>query len=167
LDATRQTTPSGTMRDHVARLYYRAVIPPQLAPFLQPDRAPYEREGGLHDVLRACFAIDARIDGTGPMLDYASYELVDDSGHLSLQVTLRLSWWTIDAIEDIAEQPLALLAFVPDHGRPYPSVLVALDREPDEVVEHITSLVLDRKATATSRLASASRDVTPAELVFE
>jgi hypothetical protein len=143
------------------------VIPPQHAPFLQPDRAPYAREGGLHDVLGACFAIDAREGGTGPMLDYTSYELVDSSDHLSLQVTLRLSWWTAGSIDDVIEQPLGLLGFVPDHGRPYPSILVALDREPDEVIEHITSLVLDRKARAASRLASASRDVTPADLVFE
>ncbi len=118
-------------------------------------------------MLRACFAIDARIDGTGPMLDCTGYELVDGSSCLWLQVTLQLSWWTDVAIDDIVEQPLRLLGFVPDLGRPYPSALVALDREADEVIEHVTSLVLDRTARAKRRLAGAARDVTPAALVFE
>jgi hypothetical protein len=143
------------------------VIPPRHAPFLQPDRAPHEREGGLHDVLGACFALDACIDGTGPMLDYMGYELAEASDAISLQITLRLSWWTNGSIDDVVEQSLGLLGFVPDHGRPYPSLLVALDREPDEVIEHVTSLMLDRKATAERRLASAPRDATPADLVFE
>jgi hypothetical protein len=145
------------------------VIPPRLVPFLRPELAPHEREDGLHGLLREWFPVDALIDGTGPELNYTSYELVTKSNgnYLDLLVTLRLSWWTNNSIDDVAEQPLCMLSFMPSHGRPYPSVLVALDREPDEVIEHVTRLVLDCKAKAELRLASAPRDVTPAELVFD
>jgi hypothetical protein len=145
------------------------VIPPRLVPFLRPELAPYLREDGLHGMLRDWFPVDARIDGTGAELNYASYELVEKNhgNYLELRVTFQLSWWTNNSIDDVVEQPLGVLAFMPGHGRPYPSFLVALDREPDEVIEHVTRLLLDCKATAERRLPSAPRGVTPAELVFD
>lgn len=145
------------------------MIPPRLVPFLRPELGPHEREDGLHGMLREWFPVDASIDGTGPVLNYAGYELVGKSSgnYLELRVTLQLSWWTNNAIDDIIEQPLGMLSFMPGHGRPYPSFLVALDREPDEVIEHVTRLILDCKAMAERRLPSAPRGVTPAELVFD
>jgi hypothetical protein len=142
-------------------------VPAELVAFLQPDRSPFEREDGLHSVIAACFPADGRRDLTGPLLEYVDYELLSDDGFLKLRVTLRLSWWANGVIEDVLEQPLDLLSFCPDFGRPYPSPLVALDRGADEVIEHVTALVNDSTARARTKIVGASRGVTPADLVLD
>jgi len=101
------------------------------------------------------------------MLDYLSYNLVLDDGYLVVQATLRLSWWANGGIEDVIEQPLNLVSFCPDFGRPYPSSLVAFDRDAEEVIEHVTALVNDCKARVQTKIIGARRDATPADLVFD
>jgi hypothetical protein len=142
-------------------------VPPHLVAFLQPDRAPFDREGGLHGVLFGCFPVDGRQGGLGASLDYWGYGLVPIDGYLALRVTFRLVWWASGAIQGAVEQPLDLLMFCPDHGRPYPSRLVAFDSSASDVVEHVTSIVRECQAHAQVKVRGAPRGVTPADLVFD
>ena len=134
--------------------------------FLQHDRTPHEREGGLHGVLSALFPVqhlNPRVD-----LDYRSYELVESDGALVLYVLWRLAFWMPDgSIGSAVEEPVMVCLIFPSADEAYEqtSEVVGAGESTEQFASHVSALVAGMAATARNRIAQASPTSVPSDLL--
>jgi hypothetical protein len=134
--------------------------------FLQHDRSPHEREGGLHGVLSALFPVqrlDPRVD-----LDYRSYELVESDGALVLYVSWRLAFWMPDgSIGSAVEEPVMVCLILPSADEAYEqtSEVLGAGESIEHFSSHLSALVGRMAATARNRIAQATPTTAPSDLL--
>ena len=136
------------------------------AAFLQADRNPYVREGGLHAVLQALFPVEREAPRMG--LSYVSYELaaIDDAGMSPLYVTFQLAQFDPSgSIGKMLEESILLGLVVADAVFASTSHQIGTGETPEGLAQHVTALLAAMAARARERIVDAGPDALPSDLL--